>query len=89
MSIFGLPGKAIAAAVDAVLADQRERVGEQIHRDGEPAARGAHHRLVVFERVAVLVERTYVTRRLGYFRGFGRSRARRGSEGCAGCSGAG
>ena len=56
MSIFGLPGKSLAAAVDAVLADQRERIGQQIERDGEPAARRPHHRLVVFERVAVLVE---------------------------------
>ena len=39
MSILRLAGKALAAAVDAVLADQRERVGQQIERDGETAAR--------------------------------------------------
>ena len=55
MSIFGFP-ETFAAAVDAVLADQRERVGEQIERDGEPPARRAHHRFVVLERVVVLVE---------------------------------
>src|SRR5262245_51875394 len=52
----GLAGKAIAAAVDAVLADERQRIGEEIERDGQAAARGAHHRLVQLEGVAVLLE---------------------------------
>ena len=34
-----LAGKALAAAVDAVLADQRERVGQQIEGDRQTAAR--------------------------------------------------
>ena len=52
---------ASALAVDAVLSDHRERVGEQIHRDRETAATLSHHRLVDFERLAVLVERAHVT----------------------------
>ena len=34
-----LAGKSLAPAVDAVLTDERERVGQQIERDGEPPAR--------------------------------------------------
>jgi len=50
------PGKTFASAVDAVLPDQRERIGDQIHGHGETAARAAHHRLVLLERVAMFVE---------------------------------
>ena len=49
-------GKPVALAVDAVLPHQRERIGEQIEGDGEPPAGASHHRLVVLEGVAVLVE---------------------------------
>ena len=45
-----------ALAVDAVLADHRQRVGQQVERHRQPPARRPHHRLVDFERVAVLVE---------------------------------
>ena len=54
------PGMPRALAVDAVLADHRERVGQQIERHREAAARGSHHRLVHLERVAVLVEGRHV-----------------------------
>jgi thiamine pyrophosphate-dependent acetolactate synthase large subunit-like protein len=47
MSIFGLPGEAIAAAVDHVLADQRERVVSRSRGDGEAAGAPPHHRFVV------------------------------------------
>jgi len=39
-----------------VLPDQRERIGDEIQGDREPAARAAHHGLVALERVAVLLE---------------------------------
>jgi hypothetical protein len=39
-----------------VLTDQGERIGQQIERHRETAARLAHHRLVTFERIAVFVE---------------------------------
>jgi hypothetical protein len=39
-----------------MLPDERERIGEQIERDSQPAARGSHHCFVVFERRAVFVE---------------------------------
>src|SRR5712691_5762147 len=50
-----LAGKPLAPAIDAVLSHEREGVGEQIQRDGEPPTRGTHHRLVAFERVAMLI----------------------------------
>src|SRR5262245_35151492 len=80
-----LTWKAIAAAVDAMLADERHRVGEQIERDGEAAARRSHHRLVNLQRVAVLLERRFHLRggfdgrsstRLARLREFSRSRSR-------------
>jgi hypothetical protein len=54
---FRLTDEPIAPAIDAVLADERERIGQQIERDGQTAAGGAHHRLVHFERVVVFLER--------------------------------
>lgn len=48
--------KAFAAAIHPVLTDQRERVGQQIERDGKPPARASHHRLVVLESVPMFVE---------------------------------
>src|SRR3954470_3882422 len=51
-----LTGKALASAIDAVLADERQRIGEQIERDSQSAARRTHHRLMVLERVAMLLE---------------------------------
>ena len=80
MSILRLAGKALAAAVDAVLADQRQRVGEQIERDRQPAARAAHHRFVVLERVAVLVEDRHSRLTSS---AASTAAARRGSAGCA------
>ena len=41
-----LGGIAAGDAVDAVLADEDERVGEHIERDGEAASLGAEHELV-------------------------------------------
>ena len=52
----GWPGQAFAAAIHAVLSHERERIGQQIERDGETSARRPHHRFVALERVAVLVE---------------------------------
>src|SRR4029453_7412190 len=51
-----LTRKAVAAAVDAVLADQCQRIGEEVERHGQAAPRGAHHRLVQLEGVAMLVK---------------------------------
>jgi hypothetical protein len=53
---FGLTGDSLAAAVDPVLPHQGQRVRQQIERHGEAAARCPHHRLVVFERITMLVE---------------------------------
>jgi hypothetical protein len=53
---FRLARKTLAAAVNAVLPDERERIGQQVERDGEPAAGGAHHRFVALERIVVLIE---------------------------------
>src|SRR5437660_1153843 len=76
--------KPIAPAVDAVLADEGQRIGEEIERDGEPSARGAHHRLVCFQRVAMLVENRHVSPCAVW-----RAAARRGWAGCADCGAAG
>ena len=51
-----LAWKPIAAAVNAVLSHQRERVGEKIEGHRQPPARRAHHRFVVLQRVAMLCE---------------------------------
>src|SRR5689334_7060994 len=39
-----------------MLADEGQGVSEQIERDGETAARRTHHRFMMLERVAMLVE---------------------------------
>jgi len=44
----GLGGIAAGDAVDAVLADEDEGVGEHVERDGEAAALRAQHELVLF-----------------------------------------
>src|SRR5467141_2469425 len=56
-----LAGKPLAPAIDAVLSYEREGVGEQIQRDGEPPTRGTHHRLVAFERVAMPIVNRHKT----------------------------
>ena len=43
-------------AVDAMLANGRERIGQEIESDGELATRRAHHRLVNLELIAMFVE---------------------------------
>ena len=53
---FGRARKPFATAVDAMLTNQRERVGQQVQGDGESAARTAHHRFVDLERIPVFVE---------------------------------
>src|SRR5438270_8701111 len=53
---FRLARKSLASTVDAVLTHERERVGQEIERNGEASAGGAHHRLVRLERVAMFVE---------------------------------
>ena len=87
-----LARKPLAPAVDTVLADQRERIGQQIERDRQTPARSAHHRFVVLERVAVLLEDRHS---LGadpssarFFGGL-TAAARRGWAGCADCAAAG
>ena len=52
----GLAGVARGGAVDAVLADEDERVGEQVEGDGEASAFGAHHELVAFELRAFFIK---------------------------------
>jgi len=44
---------AVGGAVDAMLSDEGERVGEHVHGDGEAAAGGAQHELVFFQIFAV------------------------------------
>src|SRR6186997_3375490 len=39
-----------------MLPHERQRIGQQIECDRQPPARLAHHGLVVFERVSMLVE---------------------------------
>src|SRR5262249_11374453 len=76
-----LAGKAIAAAVDAVLADERHRVGDEVERDGEAAPRRTHHRFVALERLLMLVEdrHGFHSTELRYLAGFdGRSSTRLG-----------
>src|ERR1700687_1398850 len=51
-----LPGKPLAPAVHSVLTDERERVGQQVERDGQSSARASHHGLMMFQRIAMLVE---------------------------------
>jgi len=53
---FRLPRKPIAAAVDTVLADKGERVGQQIERHRQTAARRTQHRFMTFERVVMFLE---------------------------------
>src|SRR5207245_2333479 len=48
--------KPLARAVHAVLPDECQRIRQEIERDGEPPAGGPHHRFVMLERVAMLVE---------------------------------
>jgi hypothetical protein len=47
-----LRGVAVGDAVDAVLAGEDERVGEQVERYGKTAAVVAHHEFIFFEVVA-------------------------------------
>src|SRR5690349_8565816 len=42
-------------AINSVLADEDERVCQDVERDGEPSALDAHHRLVAFELILPLV----------------------------------
>jgi four helix bundle protein len=50
---FGFAREPFAAAIDTVLPDERQRIGQEIERNRQAAARLAHHRFVVFERAAV------------------------------------
>src|SRR5690349_1453804 len=52
----GLTRKAVAAAVHAVLTDERHRVGHEIERDGDAAPGRSHHRLVPFDHAAMFLE---------------------------------
>src|ERR1022692_830493 len=54
-----LAGRAGALAVDAVLSHEHQRVGEDIERDGEPAARHPHHELMLFQFFAALFVDTH------------------------------
>lgn len=61
----GFAGVAGGGAVDAMLADEDERVGKQVEGDGEAAALGAHHELVLFELGAFLVKDVHGFQRIG------------------------
>ena len=52
----GLGWIAVGDAVDAVLADEDERVGEGVQSDGEATAGCAHHEFVLLEFVAAFVK---------------------------------
>jgi len=39
-----------------MLSNHREGIGQQIHRDGQPAAIAAHHGLVLLELIVVFGE---------------------------------
>jgi hypothetical protein len=52
----GLAGPALALAIDAMLADKRHRVGDQIHGDGEASAENAHAGFEVFQLFLLFVE---------------------------------
>ena len=68
-----LAGNTLAAAVNGMLADERQRIGDEIECDGEAPACRPHHGLVDFERVTMLLERR------SHLRGFeGRSSTRLG-----------
>ena len=41
--------------IDAVLADEDQRIGEHVHGDGQSAARNAHHEFVLFQLVPALL----------------------------------
>ena len=60
---LGLPGKPFAAAIDAVLADERQGISQKIEGHGEPPTRRTHHRLVTLECLAMSIE--YRHRSLG------------------------
>ena len=59
---LGLAGKAFAAAIDAVLSDERQGISQEIEGHGEPATRRTHHRFVTFECVAMFVEYRHTDR---------------------------
>jgi len=50
--LSGLPG---ALAIDAMLADQRKRVSQEVQRKGQPAALHTHLKLVPFQFIAPFV----------------------------------
>ena len=75
-------GGARALAVDAVLPDHRERVGQQIERHRQPPARLPHHRLVTSRARRGACRRR--TSRESALRGAAApAESRRGSAGCA------
>src|SRR5215813_13255087 len=68
LDIHGRPARRSGAlAVDSVLADQHQRVGKNVERNGKLSARLPHHELVLLELVAPLFVDTHVSI-LGYTR---------------------
>ena len=49
----GLGGMAMGDAIDAVLTKENEGVSEHVERDGETAALGTEHELMLLQRIAV------------------------------------
>jgi hypothetical protein len=61
---LGLAGNPFAAAIDAVLPDQRQGISQEIEGHGEPSTRRTHHRFVMLECVAMFVEYRHKIARL-------------------------
>jgi len=59
---LGLAGKAFAAAIDAVLSDERQGISQEIEGHREPSTRRTHHRFVMLECVAMFVEYRHTDR---------------------------
>jgi hypothetical protein len=57
-----LGGVAGGGAVDAVLADHDEGVGEQVHGHGKPSSLRAHHEFIALQLGALFVEYRHESR---------------------------
>jgi hypothetical protein len=61
---------ACTLAVNAVLADQHQRVGENVQRDGQAASRNTHHKFVLFEFLAPFFKYVHYFSLAGWLRQF-------------------
>ena len=55
MSMAGLPGLARALAIDAMLPNQDQRIGQQVERNRQPPSFRPQHKLVLFQLFTPLV----------------------------------